>query len=56
MPRAYHTTAELTDSSLAWAQLMPSKKFCTLGLVWSLNPGPFSIKEHTLITIMANVS
>jgi hypothetical protein len=26
------------------------------GASWSLNPGPFNIKEHALICIMANVS
>jgi OPT family oligopeptide transporter len=39
-----------------WAKVMPKRQFNTLGLKWSLNPGPFNIKEHTLITIMANVS
>lgn len=33
---------------------LPTRKFNTFGYVWSLNPGPFNIKEHTLITIMAN--
>ncbi|KIM81497.1 hypothetical protein PILCRDRAFT_71915 [Piloderma croceum F 1598] len=35
----------------AWAQFMPNVK------IWgiSVNPGPFSIKEHVLITIMASV-
>jgi len=35
----------------AWASFMPNVKI--LGV--SLNPGPFSIKEHVLITIMATV-
>jgi OPT oligopeptide transporter protein len=38
-----------------WAKYMPVK---TIGFGrWSfqLNPGPFTIKEHTLIVIMANV-
>lgn len=39
-----------------WAQIMPTKKFNTFGLVWSLNPGPFTIKEHTVVTLMANVT
>ena len=34
-----------------WARVMPRVKIFGL----SLNPGPFSIKEHVLITIMANV-
>jgi OPT family small oligopeptide transporter len=35
----------------AWARLMPNVKIFGS----SLNPGPFSIKEHVLITIMASV-
>lgn len=37
---------------MAW--LLPEKRFNTFGYVWSLNPGPFNIKEHTVITIMAS--
>ncbi|KZT06289.1 OPT oligopeptide transporter [Laetiporus sulphureus 93-53] len=37
---------------LEW--LLPTKRFNTFGYVWSLNPGPFNIKEHTVITIMAS--
>ncbi|KAK6202518.1 oligopeptide transporter [Scheffersomyces amazonensis] len=36
----------------AWAAFLPDWKIFGV----SLNPGPFNIKEHTLITIMANVS
>ncbi|KAJ5692286.1 hypothetical protein N7462_001709 [Penicillium macrosclerotiorum] len=39
-----------------WAKLMPTREFTTFGVHWTLNPGPFNIKEHTVITIMANVS
>ncbi|KAF8063463.1 OPT oligopeptide transporter [Lyophyllum atratum] len=35
----------------AWARFMPNVKIFGL----ELNPGPFSIKEHVLITIMATV-
>jgi hypothetical protein len=35
----------------AWAMLMPNVK--VFGI--SVNPGPFSIKEHVLVTIMASV-
>lgn len=35
----------------AWAKFLPNVKI--LGV--SLNPGPFSIKEHVLVTIMATV-
>lgn len=35
--------------------VLPTTRFNTFGYVWSFNPGPFNIKEHTLITVMANV-
>ncbi|OWP05047.1 hypothetical protein B2J93_617 [Marssonina coronariae] len=41
---------------LAWQYVMPSRKFRTFGYTWSLNDGPFNMKEHTLIVIMANAS
>ncbi|PHH72819.1 hypothetical protein CDD82_5787 [Ophiocordyceps australis] len=40
----------------AWAALVPERRFNTFGLAWSLNPGPFNIKEHTIIGVMASVS
>jgi hypothetical protein len=40
----------------AWARIMPERTFNTLGLSWSLNPGPFNMKEHAIITIMSSVS
>jgi hypothetical protein len=36
----------------AWARLVPQWK--VFGI--SLNPGPFTIKEHVVITVMAGVS
>ncbi|OLL23475.1 Sexual differentiation process protein isp4 [Neolecta irregularis DAH-3] len=39
-----------------WERVMPTHTFTTFGYRWSLNPGPFNYKEHTLITIMANAS
>lgn len=39
-----------------WAKVMPERKFRTFGLTWSLNPGPFNIKEHSIIVVMASVS
>ncbi|POR32840.1 Small oligopeptide transporter, OPT family [Tolypocladium paradoxum] len=39
-----------------WARAMPDRQFDTFGLRWSLNPGPFNIKEHTIISVMASVS
>ena len=38
------------------ARTLPTHQFNFFGLKWTLNPGPFNKKEHTLITIMANVS
>jgi len=35
--------------------ILPSRKFTTFGYTWSLNPGRFNLKEHMVITIMANV-
>ena len=42
-----------TGQFFAWA--LPKTKFNTFGYVWTLNPGPFNIKEHTVITVMAKV-
>jgi OPT family small oligopeptide transporter len=39
-----------------WARVMPTRTFHTFGLAWSLNPGPFNIKEHTVVTLMASVT
>ena len=39
-----------------WAKVMPNKQFSTLGIKWRLNPGPFNIKEHSIIVVMASVS
>lgn len=36
-------------------EYLPRTRFNTFGYVWSLNPGPFNIKEHTVIVAMANV-
>ena len=40
----------------AWSAVMPTREFTTFGKKWTLNHGPFNIKEHTVITIMSNVS
>jgi hypothetical protein len=40
----------------AWAKTMPTRRFETFGIRWSLNPGPFNIKEHSIIVVMASVS
>lgn len=39
-----------------WARFLPSRQFKTFGQTWTLNPGPFTIKEHTVVTLMANVT
>jgi hypothetical protein len=39
-----------------WAKVMPTRQYNTFGLRWSLNPGPFNIKEHSIIVVMASVS
>jgi hypothetical protein len=35
----------------AWAIWMPEWEFNWFGLKWKLNPGPFNMKEHTVITV-----
>ncbi|KAI0173456.1 OPT family small oligopeptide transporter [Hypoxylon sp. FL1284] len=39
-----------------WAKVMPTRVFNTFGVEWTLNPGPFTIKEHVVVTLMSNVS
>ncbi|KAI0595160.1 OPT family small oligopeptide transporter [Biscogniauxia sp. FL1348] len=39
-----------------WARTMPTRVFNWFGIKWTLNTGPFTIKEHVVITLMANVS
>ncbi|KAJ1956794.1 hypothetical protein GGI12_005210, partial [Dipsacomyces acuminosporus] len=36
--------------------VLPKRRFRTFGWEWSLNPGPFNIKEHVLISIFAGAS
>jgi hypothetical protein len=38
------------------AKVLPKRTFKVFGYEFSLNPGPFNKKEHTLIVIMANVT
>ncbi|RYP64008.1 hypothetical protein DL771_008979 [Monosporascus sp. 5C6A] len=40
----------------AWERYMPQKHYRTFGSHWSLNPGPFNVKEHSIIVVMAGVS
>ncbi|WPH01785.1 OPT family small oligopeptide transporter [Acrodontium crateriforme] len=39
-----------------WAKIMPTRKFTTFGVTWTLNPGEFNIKEHSVVTLMASVT
>lgn len=39
-----------------WARFVPQKTYTTFGISWTLNPGPFNIKEHAIIVVMASVS
>lgn len=39
-----------------WARFVPDRRFTTFGITWTLNPGPFNIKEHAIIVVMASVS
>ncbi|KAI5292851.1 hypothetical protein KEM52_006018 [Ascosphaera acerosa] len=39
-----------------WDMVMPNHQFSTFGIKWNLNPGPFNIKEHAAIVIMANAA
>ena len=34
-----------------WARVMPTRQFNTCGIKWTLNTGPFNIKEHAVITV-----
>ncbi|KDQ54878.1 hypothetical protein JAAARDRAFT_37990 [Jaapia argillacea MUCL 33604] len=36
--------------------ILPRYRFCIGRYSLTLNPGPFNVKEHTVITVMANVS
>ena len=38
----------------AWTKVMPSRRFRLFGKEFSFNPGPFNMKEHTIIVVMAN--
>lgn len=39
-----------------WARVVPTRVFNTFGVRWTFNTGPFTIKEHVVITLMSNVS
>lgn len=39
-----------------WYKIFPDRVFRIGGLKFNLNPGPFNMKEHTVIVVMANVT
>lgn len=39
-----------------WAKVMPMRVFNMFGLKWTFNTGPFTLKEHVVVVLMANVS
>ncbi|KAF2644099.1 small oligopeptide transporter [Massarina eburnea CBS 473.64] len=41
---------------IVWARIVPMKQFNTFGIRWTFNTGPFNIKEHSVITLMAGIS
>ena len=41
---------------VGWYYAMPKRKFRLFGKSFTLNPGPFNMKEHTIIVVMANVN
>jgi hypothetical protein len=36
--------------------VVPTTVFNTFGVQWTFNTGPFTIKEHVVVTLMSNVS
>lgn len=51
--RSFQIVAQLLSFPIGrlWARFLPNVKLFGV----SLNPGPFNVKEHVLITIMATV-
>lgn len=41
---------------VGWYYAMPTRRFSLFGKSFTLNNGPFNMKEHTIIVIMANVN
>lgn len=41
---------------VGWAKIMPKKQFKVFGQSFSLNPGPFNVKEHVIIVAMSNAA
>ena len=38
------------------AKVLPTRSFKVFGMEWTFNPGPFTVKEHTVIALMANIT
>jgi hypothetical protein len=49
--RADHFGRLVYPIGCAWAKIMPMRKFRTFGVEWTFNTGPFTIKEHVMITV-----
>lgn len=41
---------------VGWARVMPNHEMSLMGVKFNLNPGPFNVKEHTIIVVMANAA
>lgn len=41
---------------VGWYHAMPKRQFRLFGKSFTLNNGPFNMKEHTIIVVMANVN
>ncbi|ODN82201.1 OPT family small oligopeptide transporter [Cryptococcus amylolentus CBS 6039] len=41
---------------VALAKFLPKRVFHLRGKTWSFNPGPWTVKEHAIVTMMATVS
>ncbi|PIA19398.1 OPT superfamily oligopeptide transporter [Coemansia reversa NRRL 1564] len=41
---------------VAMAWVLPTRTWNLFGYQWSMNPGPFNIKEHVLVSLMSNAS
>lgn len=39
-----------------WERVVPDKRITLFGMTCDLNPGPFNIKEHSIIVVMASVA
>lgn len=42
--------------AMLWDLIFPDREFKVLGVKFNFKPGPFNIKEHTIIVVMANAN